>query len=61
MTKGSMFVCSFVRLCMRHVRLSRNVLLCTTNKGLDLEVPVFAHIGILTMYIRLPIFILIGP
>ena len=37
--------------------LSRNVQLCTTNKRLDLEAPIFEHVSMLTIYLRLPIVI----
>ena len=49
-----MLVCSFVR---PYVRPSRNVRLCTANKRLDLDTPLFAYVCTLTRYCRLLIFI----
>ena len=55
---GHMFVRSFIHSFVSScVRRSRNVRLCTTNKRLDLEAPIFAHLCTLTMYLCLPIFI----
>ena len=48
------FVLSFVR---TYVSLPRHVWLCTANKRLDLEAPIFGHICMLTRYVCPPILI----
>ena len=45
MLAGSMFV-------RPSVRPSRNVGLCTAKKQLDLEASIFAHVWMLTKYVR---------